>query len=296
VILQAGRNRTIFVRAVHSHRRGRNRTRPVHRGRRALLPRDRTMEDARGAGRCGAWGAVTTTQLADATVDAYLERIGAARPARPTVEALFELQERHVMTVPYETLDFHLRRPQPIGAPAIEKIVGRRRGGTCYELNGSLSALLAALGFEVDVLGARVNDGGEWGAVLGHMLLRVVAADSPERWLVDVGYGRGPRLPLRFGERGPQQDPHGVFQVRPAPLGDLDVLRDGKLQYRVETRPRTVGDFEHVWWWYRNDLTSPMNANLYCTLPTAGGRVTLSGDTLTLRENGSRTTVVFDGD
>lgn len=254
------------------------------------------MEDARGAGRCGAWGAVTTTQLADATVDAYLERIGAARPARPTVEALFELQERHVMTVPYETLDFHLRRPQPIGAPAIEKIVGRRRGGTCYELNGSLSALLAALGFEVDVLGARVNDGGEWGAVLGHMLLRVVAADSPERWLVDVGYGRGPRLPLRFGERGPQQDPHGVFQVRPAPLGDLDVLRGGKLQYRVETRPRTVGDFEHVWWWYRNDLTSPMNANLYCTLPTAGGRVTLSGDTLTLRENGSRTTVVFDGD
>ncbi|MFC0863836.1 arylamine N-acetyltransferase [Sphaerimonospora cavernae] len=234
------------------------------------------------------------SRLDDETVDAFLRRIGAARPARPTVDALFDLQERHVMSVPFENVDFHLRRPIHIGAQAIEKIVTRRRGGTCYELNGAASELLRALGYDVVVLAARIAEDGEFGPVLGHMLLRVLAEDHPEPWLVDVGYGRGPRRPLRFGSREPQRDPHGEFQLVGAPHGDLDLMRDGIHQYRLETRPRTVADFTHMWWWYRHSDDSPHLTHLYCTMPTADGRVTLSGNVLTVRAAGRQTRQVID--
>ncbi|MCF6469966.1 arylamine N-acetyltransferase [Nonomuraea sp. MG754425] len=234
--------------------------------------------------------------MTDEVVDAYLARIGAARPARPTADALADLQERHVLSVPYENIDFHLRRPQRIGAGALDKIVNRRRGGTCFELNGALAEVLRALGFAVDVLAARMSDDGVLGPVLGHMVLRVGTADASGPWLVDVGYGRGSRRPLALTSRQPQRDPQGTFLLAEAPLGDLDLFRDGTRQYRMETRPRLIDDFEHMWWWYCNAADAPTITQLYCTLPTRAGRVTLYGDRLVLRENGTRTTIVYDGD
>ncbi|MEZ4718776.1 MAG: arylamine N-acetyltransferase [Caldilineaceae bacterium] len=38
----------------------------------------------------------------------------------------------------------------------LDKIVGRRRGGFCYELNGAFAWLLRQLGFHVDMLEAQV--------------------------------------------------------------------------------------------------------------------------------------------
>ncbi|MEZ0075107.1 arylamine N-acetyltransferase [Planotetraspora sp. GP83] len=234
--------------------------------------------------------------LDDETVAAYLGRIGARRPERATAGALRELHERHLMSIPFENIDFHLRKPIYIGADAIEKIVGRRRGGTCYELNGAFFELLRALGYDATVLAGRVAEDGELGPVLGHMLLRVVAEDSAEPWLVDVGYGRGARHPLRFDAREPQDDPQGTFQLFAGPFGDLDLLRDGVHQYRIETRPRTVADFLHMWWWYRHSGESPHITHLYCTVPTATGRVTISGNTLIVRETGRRTKQVIEDD
>ncbi|MCG5216064.1 arylamine N-acetyltransferase [Streptosporangium soli] len=234
--------------------------------------------------------------LDDATVEGYLRRIGATRPPLATVEALRELHRLHVMTVPFENIDFHLRKPIYIGAAAIGKIVDRRRGGTCYELNGAFFELLRALGFDATVLAGRVSENGELGPVIGHMLLRVVAADSAEPWLVDVGFGRGARHPLRFDSREPQEDPHGTFQLVEGPFGDLDLMRDGIRQYRLETRPRTIDDFLHMWWWYRHSDESPHITHLYCTLPTPTGRVTLSGNTLSLREPDRRLKQVIEDD
>lgn len=233
--------------------------------------------------------------LDEQTVAAYLRRIGARRPDEPTSAALRDLHDRHVLTVPFENVDFHLREPMGIGAGAIEKVVARRRGGTCYELNGAFFELLRVLGFDAEVLAGRVADGGELGPIIGHMALRVRTTDSPDPWLVDVGYGRGARLPLRWVTGAPQQDPHGAFELAEAPHGDVDLLRDGRLQYRLEDRPRLVADFETMWWWYQHSPESPHLRNLYCTIPTDdGGRATLSGTTLTVREKGAKLTMVIE--
>jgi N-hydroxyarylamine O-acetyltransferase len=219
----------------------------------------------------------------DSSVDAYLARIGMDRPARPDAEALRELHIRHLLTVPFENLSIHLGEDIVLDSRAlVAKVVDRRRGGFCYELGGAFAALLSALGFEVHVLSARVFGGDGLSLPYDHLALRV----GP--WLADIGFGSHTHYPLRLDERGDQDDPGGVFRIAEAPEGDLDVIKDGKPEYRLETRPRELGDFEAGCWWNRTSPKSHFTRSLVCSLLTESGRVTLSGRTLIRTTSGAR--------
>src|SRR5262249_9039065 len=62
-----------------------------------------------------------------------------------------------MLSVPFENLDIHLGRPIVLDDDVFfDKIVERRRGGFCYELNGLFAALLRELGFDVTMLSAGV--------------------------------------------------------------------------------------------------------------------------------------------
>src|SRR5205814_2615000 len=95
-------------------------------------------------------------------VRAYLDRIGYRGPLAPTVDTLRALHRQHMLTVPFENLDIGLGHEIVLDPERfVEKIVHRQRGGFCYELNGAFATLLAALGFRVPLLSARVaNDHG----------------------------------------------------------------------------------------------------------------------------------------
>ncbi|MFE9969219.1 arylamine N-acetyltransferase [Streptomyces hirsutus] len=234
----------------------------------------------------------------DATaVDAYLRRLGVGRPARPTADALRELHLRHLRTVPFENLSVHLDEEIVLdGKRLLDKVVSGRRGGFCYELNGAFGTLLTALGYEVTLLAARVyGDGGRIGIPYDHLALRVQTSDGDDL-LADVGFGAHCLLPLAFGERGDQEDPGGTFRITgaapdaagvrggqdAAPLADLDVLRDGKRVYRLERRPRVLGDFVAGAWWHRTSPQSHFTRSLVCSRVTEdGGRITLSGRRVT---------------
>ncbi|MFF9403931.1 arylamine N-acetyltransferase [Streptomyces anandii] len=224
-----------------------------------------------------------------ALVDAYLSRLGAGHPAAPTSDALRELQLRHLGNVPFENLSIHLGEKIVLEEERlVEKVVGARRGGFCYELNGAFGALLAALGFDVTLLAARVHgEEGKLGIPYDHLALRVRTVDGGD-WLTDVGFGALSHHPLVFGERGEQADPGGTLRITeasapaPEPYADLDVVRDGKPQYRLELRPRVLGDFLAGAWWHSTSPASHFTRSLVCSRLTGdGGRITLSGRTLT---------------
>lgn len=236
-----------------------------------------------------------------ATTDAYLRRLGVERPARPTPDALRELHLRHVRTVPFENLSVHLGEEIVLDEKRlVDKVVGAGRGGFCYELNGAFGALLTALGYDVTLLAARVyGEGGRLGIPYDHLALRVRTDDGGD-WLADVGFGSHFHLPLAVGERGEQLDPAGVFRVAEAgadaagvrgghrtvdavDAADLDVLREGRPVYRLETRPRALADFTAGAWWHRTSPHSHFTRSLVCSRVTEdGGRITLSGRRLTL--------------
>ncbi len=165
--------------------------------------------------------------------DRYLARIGRRRPAGATETALRDLHEAHLMSVPFENLSIHLGEPIELEeVPLLDKLVGRRRGGFCYELNGAFALLLGAVGFDVTLLAARVFGSDGLGPPFDHLVLRVGHAKTQ----VDCRRRlRGPR-PLAVGPRRPRaagRPGGGEFQVAAdAPDGDLDVIRDGRPQYR----------------------------------------------------------------
>jgi hypothetical protein len=76
-------------------------------------------------------------------VGAYLDRIGYASAVEPTHVVLAALQRAHMLTVPFENLDIALGRRLVLDRrDNYAKIVERRRGGWCFELNGLFGWLL----------------------------------------------------------------------------------------------------------------------------------------------------------
>ncbi|AUY51494.1 arylamine N-acetyltransferase [Streptomyces sp. CB01881] len=233
--------------------------------------------------------------LTGAQVDAYLARLGLPAPERPSAAALAELQRAHLDAVPFENLSVHLGEPVVLGTGALfEKLVTRRRGGFCYELNGAFAALLRALGYRVSLLGARVLDGGRPGPPFDHLALRV---DLDRPWLVDVGFGRFSRFPLQLDERGQQPDPAGEFTLVPYGADELDVRMGGEPQYRLGLRPYELADFVPTCWWQATSPDSHFTRSATCSLPAPdGGRVTLSGTRLIRTAvDGGRTEELLDG-
>src|SRR5687768_18366679 len=78
----------------------------------------------------------------------YLSRIGLTYPPPlPDARALRSLQRSHLLNVPFENLDIHWKRPIVLDTKKFyDKIVGERRGGFCYELNGLFNDLLREIG------------------------------------------------------------------------------------------------------------------------------------------------------
>src|SRR3989442_4287801 len=105
----------------------------------------------------------------------YMERIGYRGPLRPSVEVLRKLHRRHMLSVPFENLDILLGLPIILSENAFyDKIIKHRRGGFCYELNGSFASLLKKLGFKVSMLSAGVaRRGGGFSPDFDHITLLV---------------------------------------------------------------------------------------------------------------------------
>ena len=145
-------------------------------------------------------------------VQSYLARVGYKGSTSPTLETLRAIHYAHLLTVPFENLDIALGRKIALDEDFfIRKIVERRRGGFCYELNGAFAALLKALGFRVTLLSARVahRDGGE-SPEFDHLTLRV---ELDETWLADVGFGESFLGPLRIKPGVEQMDRAGTFRT-----------------------------------------------------------------------------------
>jgi N-hydroxyarylamine O-acetyltransferase len=130
----------------------------------------------------------------------YLARIGFQGQPKADLECLSAIHRQHLLHIPYENIDVQMGRPLDLEIERIfDKIVHRRRGGWCYEMNGLLGWALAEIGFDVMRLAGGVMRSLDGDAVLGNHLVLVVELEQP--YIADVGLGNGliEPAPLRGG-------------------------------------------------------------------------------------------------
>jgi N-hydroxyarylamine O-acetyltransferase len=238
-------------------------------------------------------------------IERYLERIGVGggiTGRAPDRALLRELQVAHLIAVPFENLDvFHRRSVSTDPVTSIDKIVDRRRGGWCFELNGSFGWLLSRLGYDVTYASCRVHDDGVWGPDLDHCAL-VVRLDG-ERWFVDVGFGDNCMVPV------PLSPGHHDGTPRPVRIraeGERVVLAerfaDGmwRDQLDIDPTPRTMDEFTPRSTYLQTEPGLLWTAKPFATRATAadGSRVTLRNGVLRVRHGTGEFTdsPVDDGD
>jgi len=232
-------------------------------------------------------------------VERYLNRINYRGPRDVSTETLRELHKSHLLTVPFENLDVHLKRPIILDEEKlVAKILGKRRGGICYELNGAFCSLLCGLGFRVSMLSAGVaRDEGGFDPPFDHMALLV---ELQERWLADVGFGDSFREPLLLDFRGEQHQNGESYRIVDAENQHLIVERrdaeSWKPQYRFTLDSYKLDDFSEMCRYHQTSPESPFTQKRVCTLATPDGRITVTGMRLIVTEGCEKTEREFAGD
>jgi N-hydroxyarylamine O-acetyltransferase len=224
-------------------------------------------------------------------VEAYLRRIQSDGPHSPSATTLRRLHRQHLCTVPFENLDIALGMLIRLDPDALfNKIVTRKRGGFCYELNGLFHGLLQALGFRTEMLSARVaRSDGTFSPEFDHMLLRV---DLEEPWIADVGFGDcflDPLL-LRHSDLGSNEAPEFALMQS---SGTWDLVRlqsDGghAPQYRFTEASRQFDDFADMCHFHQTSPESHFVQTRVCSKALPDGRVTVSGMRLIETRDGER--------
>lgn len=217
-------------------------------------------------------------------VNAYLQRINYRDSLEATAQTLRQLQLAHLLTVPFENLSIHSAEPIILDDDALfEKIVVRRRGGFCYELNGLFATLLHKLGFDVAMLSAGVaNAEGIFGPDFDHMTLLVTTKEhgSAARWLADVGFGDSFLEPLLLDSRDEQAQGIRTYKIVSDESHLIMMQRQGsdqwKAQYRFTLQPYNYADYAEMCGYHQTSPQSHFTRARICTRATPEGRVTLS--------------------
>lgn len=210
------------------------------------------------------------------------------------LESLKLLHRKHLLNVPFENLDIHRNRPILLDkARFFEKIVGGRRGGFCYELNGLFESLLKAVGFQTRLVSARVfMPGGGFSAEYAHAAIIVTIGES--EYLADVGFGDFVFEPLVIIPDVEQKDREGGFFIHRDDNGYLVSKMNGGTwipEYKFDPIGRTLFEFTDMCDFHQTSSESTFTKNIVCTIMTNGGRKTLSSNKYIVTDNGEKTEI-----
>ncbi len=139
-------------------------------------------------------------QSANFHLDDYLARIAYQGELACDIETLRNIMQQQLYSIPFENLDV-IRggsvslKPDDI----VHKLLVKKRGGYCYEVNGLFCMALVKLGFEYEMHAARPRYNYTDLRPKTHMI--VVVKLEGESWLCDAGFGaHGIRQPINISQ------------------------------------------------------------------------------------------------
>lgn len=219
----------------------------------------------------------------------YLHRIRLESAPTADLEGLKQLHHAQFLNIPFENLDIQLGRPIRLDTRSlVEKLIYKRRGGYCFELNGLLLIALQALGFQANPLLARVHLE-DPPSGLTHQVNAVQLEAGT--WLVDAGFGAsGPRFPLLLEDGWSQlQSGFGFRVMKSDPYGWMVQSLDPtwKNSYSVEERRVFGSDIEVANFYTSHSPQCHFTTTRTVSIPTDDGRISLHNQVLTIVRGGS---------
>jgi N-hydroxyarylamine O-acetyltransferase len=212
-------------------------------------------------------------------IDRYLERIG-LEGCDATAGGLRALQAAQMRAITFENIDPLLGIVPDVSLAGVEdKLIARRRGGYCFELNTLFGAALSAFGFRAARVMARVRNGAPQGGQRSH-LAWIVTLDG-EEWLADTGFGgAGASVPLRIGARDVQAAPTGRYRfAEDEAAGELVLERETPegwfSLYGFDRVPVRDADIEAANFVCARWEKAPFPANLMLSRHREDGRISL---------------------
>lgn len=132
-------------------------------------------------------------------LQAYFDRIGYCGGAGADLATVAAVMRQQLYNVPFENLDVQAGKPiSLVPEDIVAKIVQRRRGGYCYEVNGLFAMALEALGVDYRFVGCRPMT---YPTRRPRTHMAILARLDGEDWLCDTGFGSyGLRAPIRLAD------------------------------------------------------------------------------------------------
>lgn len=215
--------------------------------------------------------------------NAYLKRLNYMGKIMPTLDHLKALHHAQLYTIPFENFDILLGRGINLDPAALfNKLVHKKRGGYCYELNGLFLMALKAFGFDARALLGRVHKTGT-PTGRGHQISLIIL--QGRQWIADVGFGGDtPRAPLPLELNQPTiHDGQKIRLVDTDHFGTmLQTLKDDQWQdlYSFDLGHVCPADID-----YGNHFNSTHPSALFtfarvAALPVDNGVITIFNNTL----------------
>lgn len=232
---------------------------------------------------------------------AYLERLGLSDIPVADKSHLDQLIYAQHCQVPFENLDvYDLHLPVSLEIPALfDKIVTRKRGGYCFELNALFYTLLQECGYSVTPCLARILRNKDYMPPILHR--GNIINLQGQRYFSDVGYGgpmpAGP-IPLLDGY---EEDIHGqVFRMdqQDEYWWKVSYYSHGALipVLSFSVTPQQQVDFVSINYYCSTHPDSVFRNKRFVNLRTDTGSLAISENIFTRVENGMKTETALETD
>lgn len=234
-------------------------------------------------------------------VEEYFTRTGYKGPREILdLETLTAIFQHHIRAIPFENLSIHCGETITLDLDQVyNKIVKKKRGGWCMEINQLLSWVLKNLGYNTTILGANVYNSQQdiYAPHMTHLIIKVVIDGIA--YIVDAGFGVSYQMwqPMELVSGKDQPQTPGIFRfteengiwyyekirrrqyIPNQRFSDLDLLekRERRKIYLFSLEPRRVEDFQFQCSYLQTSPDSLFTRKSICTLQTSDGFYALIG-------------------
>ncbi|MFM1654970.1 arylamine N-acetyltransferase family protein [Brevibacillus sp. B_LB10_24] len=237
----------------------------------------------------------------------FRKRIGLPEDEPITFESLERVLEKTAQTIPFENLCIIGKKTYDITSEnLVDKILVRKEGGLCYELNSILCFFLIENGFEaVLTRGVVYNNEAQKYLTIGRTHVTILLTHGEQTYLVDTGFGGN--LPLKpvplTGET--VSSANGDFRVKKVDTEHGDYVLEMKLRYKdtdwrigyaFDSRKpiSDVTECNEIQKIIAEHEESSFNKHPLLTKRTNGGNLTLTDSSFTQWDHGNMTKEKID--